>query len=124
MTSLTWNPEIRFHHRRDCAITAVPSLRMNSRCNAHATRDTNGCTGKTASVYDSQRIARSTWTLKNWSCAAAAIRRRGNHAVGCGPDVTATISVLGDRHEEEDISLRDERIVACNDQLGRRQRKG
>ena len=27
----------------------------------------------------------------------------------CGPGVTATISVLGDRHEEEDISVRNER---------------
>src|SRR5712692_5398837 len=38
-------------------------------------------------------------------------------------EVTATISLVGDCHEEENISLRDERIVACNDQLGRRQRK-
>src|ERR1022692_2163814 len=39
---------------------------------------------------------------------------------------TATISVLGDRdedHEEEDIRVRDERIIACSHQLGRRQRK-
>jgi hypothetical protein len=38
-------------------------------------------------------------------------------------EVRATISVVGDCHEERDISLRDERVVACNDQLGRRQRK-
>src|ERR1700734_451816 len=31
---------------------------------------------------------------------------------------------LGDRHEEEDISLRTERTVAYNHQLGRRQGKG
>src|ERR1700733_13360672 len=38
--------------------------------------------------------------------------------------VTATISNLGDRHEKEDIRGRDECIVACNNLLGRRQRKG
>jgi hypothetical protein len=60
----------------------------------------------------------------SYNFIGAAILRRRIHAVGCGPEGTVTISVLGDRHEEEDISLRDERIVACNDQLGRRQRKG
>src|SRR5579863_761063 len=59
------------------------------------------CTGKTPLIYDSQRMARSKWMLKNWSCAGAAILRRVNYALGCGPDVTATISVLGDRHEED-----------------------
>jgi hypothetical protein len=41
---------------------------------------------------------------------------RSNDAVGCRPGVTATIFVPGDPHEEEDISVRDERIVACNHQ--------
>ena len=89
-------------------------------------------------LYDFQCIVRSTLILKNRASAGAAIRLseegsfawqcrrelRLNHAVGCGPGVTATISVLGDRHEEEDISLRTERIVAYNHQLGRRQGKG
>ena len=57
-------------------------------------------------------------------CVAVPPGVRSKHAVGCGPGVTETISELGDRHEKEDISGRDEYIVACNDQLGRRQRKG
>jgi|HubBroStandDraft_4_1064222.scaffolds.fasta_scaffold519699_1 hypothetical protein len=67
--------------------------------------------------------------LENWATAGAAIRLREGELLrgsvlpgakvepccGLRPGVTATIANLGDRQEKEDISGRDERIVACND---------